>query len=86
MRAEELNGLVVEIQRVNGSTPSVGAEARNRVCLLPDASWQDASEWMLEQPTNLPALASEESRAKHIQISEQADSAVYPGVKIQTLP
>jgi hypothetical protein len=41
---------------------------------------------MLEQPTDLPALASKERSAEHIQVCEQADSAVYRGVKIQTLP
>jgi hypothetical protein len=31
---------------------------------------------MLEQPANLPALPSKECSAEHIQVSEQADSAV----------
>jgi hypothetical protein len=76
MRAEQLHRLVVEIQRVNRSALRVGAEARDRVRLLTHTSRQDARERMLEQAPNLPALASEERGTEHIQISEQAGSAV----------
>jgi hypothetical protein len=85
-RSEKLNGLVVEVQRVDWRASRLRSKTRDRVCLLSNAPWQYASERMLEKAPDLPALASEERSTEHIQVCEQADSAVYPGIKIQTLP
>src|SRR5688572_25619621 len=81
VRPEELNGLMVEVQRVNRRTSRVRSESRDRIRLLPNAPWQHASERMLEQPPNLPALASEERSTEHVQVCEQADSAVCQGLR-----
>lgn len=78
VRAEQLNGLVIEVQRLDRSAARIGSETRDRVRLLANAARKHSRQRMLEQPTNLPALASEECSAKHVEVSEQADSAVDP--------
>jgi hypothetical protein len=81
VRPEELNGLMVEVESVNWSASRVRSESRDRVRFLPGAPWQHTSQRMLEQPPNLPALASEERSTEHIQVCEQAGSAVYGGLR-----
>ena len=82
--SEEMQRLVVEVERLDGGAEGIGSGARDGVALFAYASWKGARQGVAQQAPYLRSIAREQCRAQTVEIVEHHAPMIGPNEHIAT--